>query len=140
MYQKYRNSVPLYRQEADWEHLRVKIPRATLANWTSNAAWIIWGRYDLLHRHLLERDIIHADETPCQVLKEYGKTVQSKSYMWLYGSGNDGLPPILADIKRNCLDHARPCPFAVGFSVPRYRGGSPVQFHYLQPGRDCKVE
>ncbi|WP_207637866.1 hypothetical protein, partial [Enterocloster clostridioformis] len=23
-----------------------------------------------------------------------GKTAQSKSYMWLYGSGNDGLPPI----------------------------------------------
>ena len=43
---------------------------------------------------LLERDIIHADETPCQVLKEDGKTAQSRSYMWLYGSGNDGLPPI----------------------------------------------
>ena len=34
----------------------------------------------------------HADETPCQVLKEDGKTAQSRSYMWLYGSGNDGLP------------------------------------------------
>lgn len=50
--------------------------------------------YEQLHRHLLERDIIHADETPCQVLKETGKTAQSKSYMWLYGSGNDELPPI----------------------------------------------
>lgn len=50
--------------------------------------------YEQLHQHLLERDIIHADETPCQVLKEEGKTAQSKSYMWLYGSGNDGLPPI----------------------------------------------
>lgn len=28
------------------------------------------------------------------MLKEDGKTAQSKSYMWLYGSGNDGLPPI----------------------------------------------
>ena len=25
-----------------------------------------------IHQHLLERDIIHADETPCQVLKEEG--------------------------------------------------------------------
>ena len=50
--------------------------------------------YGQLHQHLLERDIIHADETPCQVLKEEGKTAQSESYMWLYGSGNDGLPPI----------------------------------------------
>ena len=56
----------------------------------------IGQEYDtlFLHRHLLERAVIHADETPCQVLKEDGKTAQSKSYMWLYGSGNDGLPPI----------------------------------------------
>ena len=33
MYQKYVNSVPLYRQEADWKQLGVKLPRATLANW-----------------------------------------------------------------------------------------------------------
>ena len=50
--------------------------------------------YKRLHEHLLERGVIHADETPCQVLKEDGKTAQSRSYMWLYGSGNDGLPPI----------------------------------------------
>ena len=50
--------------------------------------------YEQLHRHLLKRDIIHADETPCQVLKEEGKMAQSKSCMWLYGSRNDGLSPI----------------------------------------------
>ena len=33
MYQKYVNSVPLYRQEADWKQLGVKLSRATLANW-----------------------------------------------------------------------------------------------------------
>ena len=33
MYQKYVNSIPLYRQEADWKQLGVKLPRATLANW-----------------------------------------------------------------------------------------------------------
>ena len=29
-------------------------------------------------------DIIHADETTLQVLKEPGKKAQSNSYMWLY--------------------------------------------------------
>ena len=38
MYQKNVNSVPLYRQEADWKQMRVKLPRATLANWVSNVA------------------------------------------------------------------------------------------------------
>ena len=33
MYQKYVNSIPLYRQEADWKQLGVKLGRATLANW-----------------------------------------------------------------------------------------------------------
>lgn len=95
MYQKYVNSIPLYRQEADWKQLGVKILRATLANRVIRCGMDYMGPvYEQLRHHLLERDIIHADETPCQVLKENGKTAQSKSYMWLYGSGNDGLPPI----------------------------------------------
>ena len=95
MYQKYVNSVPLYRQEADWKQLGVKLPRATLANWVIKCGIdYMEPLYGRLHQHLLERDIIHADETPCQVLKEEGKTAPSKSCMWLYGSGNDGLPPI----------------------------------------------
>ena len=95
MYQKYVNSVPLYRQETDWKQLGVKLSRATLANWVIKCGIdYMEPVYEQLHRHLLEREIIHADETPCQVLKEEGKTAQSKSYMWLYGSGNDGLPPI----------------------------------------------
>ena len=95
MYQKYVNSIPLYRQEADWKQLGIKLPRATLANWVIKCGIdYMEPVYEQLRQHLLERDIIHADETPCQVLKEEGKTAQSKSYMWLYGSGNDNLPPV----------------------------------------------
>ena len=91
MYQKYVNSIPLYRQEADWKQLGVKLGRATLANWIIKMRHGLHGAYiNGLHEHLLERGVIHADETPCQVLKEDGKTAQSRSYMWLYGSGNDG--------------------------------------------------
>ena len=95
MYQKYVNSIPLYRQEADWKQLGVKLKRATLANWVIKCGLdYMEPVYERLHQHLLERDILHADEAPCQVLKEDGKTAQTKSYMWLYGSGNDSLPPI----------------------------------------------
>ena len=95
MYQKYVNSLPLYRQEADWKQLGVCIPRATLANWIIKCGMDhMEPVYAALHVHLLECDVLHADETPCQVLKEEGKPAQSKSYMWLYGSGIDGLPPI----------------------------------------------
>lgn len=33
MYEKYVNSVPLYRQEKDWEQLGISLSRATMANW-----------------------------------------------------------------------------------------------------------
>lgn len=96
MYQKYVNSIPLYRQEKDWEQIGIGLSRATMAN------WIIRSSQDYfipivnhLHKELLMRDMIHCDETPVQVLKEDGKKPQTKSYMWLYCSGNDGNHPIV---------------------------------------------
>ena len=38
MYQKYANSMPLYRQEQDWKQLGVLLNRATLANWIIHCA------------------------------------------------------------------------------------------------------
>ncbi|MBR1590702.1 MAG: transposase, partial [Acidaminococcaceae bacterium] len=31
--QKYQNAMPLYRQEAEWAELGLKLSRATMANW-----------------------------------------------------------------------------------------------------------
>ena len=42
---------------------------------------------NLLRDHLLEYDIVQMDETTVQVLKEPGKTAQSKSYLWLQRGG-----------------------------------------------------
>ncbi len=36
-----------------------------------------------------------ADETRVQVLKEPGRSAESQSFMWLYRTGEDGLPVIL---------------------------------------------
>ena len=43
----------------------------------------------------MQREVLHADETTVQVLKEKGKAPTTKSYMWLYCTGNDGRPPIV---------------------------------------------
>ena len=53
--------------------------------------------YDRLHEHLLERDILHADETTLQVLREPGRAAETQSYLWLYRTGRDGPPIILYD-------------------------------------------
>lgn len=47
-----------------------------------------------LHEELLRRDLIHADEVPCQVLHEDGRKATQKSYMWIYQSGSDGKHPV----------------------------------------------
>lgn len=96
MYQKYVNSIPLYRQEKDWEKVGIGLSRATMANWIIRSSEdYLLPVVNHLQKELLKRDIIHCDETPVQVLKEDGKKPQTKSYMWLYRSGNDGKAPIV---------------------------------------------
>ena len=96
MYQKYVNSVPLYRQEKDWEQMGLSLSCATMANWIIRCSEdYLVPVIDYLRNRLLERDIVHCDETPVQVLKEAGKKPQTKSYMWLYRSGEDGKPPVI---------------------------------------------
>ena len=48
-----------------------------------------------MHKRLVQRDVLHADETTLQVLREPGKSAQSKSYMWLYRTGGDAEHPIV---------------------------------------------
>lgn len=69
-----------------------------------------------MHSLLLNRDIIHADETTCQVLREENKTAESTSYMWLYASGSDGLPKIILYDYQPGRAGAYPREFLAGFS------------------------
>jgi len=48
---------------------------------------------------LLEKEILHADETTLQVLKEPGRNADSTSYMWLYRTGRDDVPIVLYDYR-----------------------------------------
>ena len=96
IYQKYVNSVPLYRQEKDWSSLGVDLKRGTMANWVIRCSEEYFRPLnERLRKELISRDIVYADETPFQVLKEPGKDPTSKSYMWVYRTGNDGKDPIV---------------------------------------------
>lgn len=64
MYQKYANSMPLYRQEQDWRQMGAGLSRATLANWIICCADNYFRPlYDCFHRELLKRQFLMADET-----------------------------------------------------------------------------
>lgn len=96
MYQKFCNSLPYCRQEKDWKQYGAAITRATMANWViRNFEAFFRPMYEYFHRKLLERNFLMADETPLQVLHEEGRRAQTKSYMWLFRSGEDGGIPII---------------------------------------------
>ena len=88
MYQKFVNSIPLYRQERDWQLYGVGINRGTAANWIiKNAEDFFKPMCFFFRDHILSRFQSMADETPIQVLKEEGRTSQQKSYMWVFRTG-----------------------------------------------------
>lgn len=96
MYQKYANGMPLYRQEKDWKQYGAQISRTTLANWIIYCSQHYFQPvYDYFHRELLKRSFAMADETRVQVLNEPERRAESQSFMWLFRSGEDGLPTIL---------------------------------------------
>lgn len=90
LHQKFTLALPLYRQAQEWARLGVPLSRQTLANWVVFAAqtWLE-PLYRELHRHLLQRDILQADETTVQVLHEEGRDAKTTSYMWLYRTGQE---------------------------------------------------
>lgn len=96
MYYKYVMSVPLYRQEKDFKHLGANLSRTSMAHWIIHCSENYFQpMYDYMHRQLLKRRYLMADETPLQVLKEKERRPQSKSYVWLVRTGEDGEIPII---------------------------------------------
>lgn len=97
MYGKFINALPYYRQEKDFENqFGISIGRGTMAHWTIYCATHYFSpMIEYFHRCLVKRKYVAADETPIQVLKEPDKRPQSKSYVWLFRSGDDGLAPIV---------------------------------------------
>lgn len=96
LYEKFAKSVPFYRLEKSLEELGAKISRTTMANWAIQCNSLYFKHLtDYFHQELLKRKYLMMDETPIQVLHEPGRTPESKSYVWLMRSGNDGLPPII---------------------------------------------
>ena len=95
-YQKFALAVPYYRLEKSFEELGAPINRTTMANWSVQCN----ERYfkpmtDFFLRQAVKRKFLMMDETPIQVLREPDKTPESRSYVWLLRTGEDGSPPIV---------------------------------------------
>jgi len=85
---KTANALPLYRQSEDYKRIGLNLSRQTLSNWMIKSSLQLEIIFNKMKDDLLDKDIIHADETTVQVLKESGKRASQKSYMWTYVSSN----------------------------------------------------
>ena len=96
MTQKFVMGSPLYRMEQDFKRRGLELSRQTMSNWMIACAdaWLV-PLYERLRQQLLLADIINADETELQVLREPGRRPQTKSYMWLYRTGSYAEHPIV---------------------------------------------
>jgi len=86
---KYADHLPLYRQETIYARAGAPIPRSTLAQWVGSCGVQLQPLVDALRQEVLEHSVIHADETPVQMLKPAsqrdGKT--HRAYLWAYSPG-----------------------------------------------------
>lgn len=95
MTEKFVMGSPLYRIEQQLTRNGLNLSRQTMANWMIRGASWLESLYERLHEELLGREIIHADETTLQVLREPDRDAKTDSYMWLYRTGRIGPPIVL---------------------------------------------
>lgn len=82
---KFDDYLPLYRQGEIFARHGVEIPRSTLIDWCGQAIRSLRPLVDVLKRHVLAADRLHADDTPVPVLDPAGKTKTTKQgRLWVY--------------------------------------------------------
>lgn len=92
---KYCDGLPLYRLENILGRYGGELSRATLANWVIALARSLQPLINLIREHQQAGNIIMADETRVQVLKEPGRPATSDKFMWVTLGGPPGQPSVL---------------------------------------------
>ena len=116
MVQKYMNALPLYRQEMSFLNEGFFLSRQTMANWLIRASsdWLE-PLYEQMRQRILQEEILHADETVVQVLKEPGRSSRRESFMWLYRTGRYTKTPAVLYEYRETRSSAHPKRFLEDF-------------------------
>ncbi|WP_264811792.1 IS66 family transposase, partial [Acetobacter ghanensis] len=65
---KFDDHIPLYRQNEIFARQGVDIPRSTLIDWCGQAVAVLRPLTDLIRQDVVKADLLHADDTPIQVL------------------------------------------------------------------------
>jgi hypothetical protein len=133
MTQKYMNAMPLYRQEHELLINGFLLSRQTMANWMIYCSehWLE-GLYELMKRTMLEEEVLHADETVLQVLREPGRKSRTESYMWLYRTSGVSSHPVVIYEYQETRSSSHPKRFLAGFKGYLHTDGY-SGYHTLPP-------
>lgn len=85
MIAKFADHLPLYRQESIFGRAGLAIARSTLAQWVGNCGVQLQPLVDARRDAVLEHCVIHADETPVQMLTPGAKKTH-RAYVWAYAT------------------------------------------------------
>jgi transposase len=84
---KFVDHLPLYRLEQIAARDQVTLARSTLAEWVGRVGVALQPLVDRLVWHLLQGNMLHADETPVSQL-DPGSGKTKKAYLWAYRSND----------------------------------------------------
>lgn len=108
--------------------------RQTMSSWLIKATERhLTPVYERLKARLLEEDILHADETMLQVLKEPGREAGQKSYMWLYRTEREAKEPIVIYEYQETRKAENPKGFLTGYASYLHTDGY-ARYHDLPKG------
>ena len=122
---KYADHLPLYRQEAIFARAGVAIARSTLGQWVGECGVALQPLVDALKTHILRSSVLHADESPVQMLrparqdgdksssKGHGQGHTQRAYCWAYS------PAVFEDAKAVVYDF---CDGRAGANARRFLG------------------
>lgn len=81
---KFCDHLPLYRQSEIYARDGVDLDRSQLAEWLGTIAWLLKPLADLIAEHVMAGRVIHADDTPIDVLAPgAGKTKTGRQWVYL---------------------------------------------------------
>lgn len=105
---KYSDHLPLYRQERIFGRAGVALPRSTLAQWVGICGVQLQPLVDVLKGEILRYSVLHADETPLEMLKP-GQKKTHRAYLWAYAPGAfEDLKAVVYDFcESRAGEHAR---------------------------------
>jgi transposase len=92
---KFCDSLPLYRQEKQFQRIGVELSRRTMADWMIAASHACAPLMKILEGRLRSGPLLQLDETTVQVMEEPGRANTALSYMWVARGGTRQAPVIL---------------------------------------------